>query len=199
MVKRPLILEFSEYDVDHVVADIDEIRRHNPQRFEMEHLTAICFEDHHRNVVVGYKDLGPDEFWAGMVSDAQQAERAYLDRFEIADGFEIVFDLKPRYQLAVLSEVPAPWADYLVRKFELERVFEVMVLSGQVGVTKPDVRIFDIVLEKLGRDRRYLFIDDNVENLAVGCPVAFAEPGDKSSAKIDQPFSGNEVIHKAQS
>ena len=125
----------------------------------------------YRDFVVG--EIGPDEFWAGMVSDAQQAEKAYLDRFEIADGFEIVFDLKPRYQLAVLSEVPAPWADYLVRKFELDRVFEVMVLSGQVGVTKPDVRIFDIVLAKLGRDRRYFFIDDNVENLAVAADLGW--------------------------
>ena len=120
----------------------------------------------YRDFVVG--EIGPDEFWAGMVSDAEAAEKAYLDRFEIADGFEIVFDLKTRYQLAVLSEVPAPWGDYLVRKFELEQVFDVMVLSGQVGVTKPDVRIFDIVMEKLGRDRRYFFIDDNVENLVVG-------------------------------
>jgi len=47
-----------------VVADIEEIRRFNPQRFEMEHLTAICYEDTQRHVIVGYKDLRPDEFWA---------------------------------------------------------------------------------------------------------------------------------------
>lgn len=64
MVKKPLILDFSEYDLDLVIADIQQIRRYNPQRFEMEQLTAICYEDRQRNVVVGYKDLGPDEFWA---------------------------------------------------------------------------------------------------------------------------------------
>lgn len=64
MVKKPLILDFSEYDLDNVIADVEEIRRYNPQRFEMEHLTAICYEDLKRNIVVGYKDLGPDEFWA---------------------------------------------------------------------------------------------------------------------------------------
>jgi 3-hydroxyacyl-[acyl-carrier-protein] dehydratase len=30
----------------------------------MEQLTAICFEDTQRGICVGYKDLGPDEFWA---------------------------------------------------------------------------------------------------------------------------------------
>ncbi len=64
MGKKPLILDFSEFDLNRVVADVAEIRRHNPQRFEMEQLTAICYEDVERHVCVGYKDLGPDEFWA---------------------------------------------------------------------------------------------------------------------------------------
>jgi 3-hydroxyacyl-[acyl-carrier-protein] dehydratase len=62
--KRALILEPSEYDLDHVLADTEGIRRHNRQRFEMEQLTAIVYEDRHRHICVGYKDLGPDEFWA---------------------------------------------------------------------------------------------------------------------------------------
>ncbi len=62
--KKPLILDFSEYDLNHVVSTIDEIRRYNPQRFEMEQLTAIVFEDTARLICVGYKDLKPDEFWA---------------------------------------------------------------------------------------------------------------------------------------
>jgi 3-hydroxyacyl-[acyl-carrier-protein] dehydratase len=60
---KPLILEFSEYDLDRVVADQDEIRRYNRQRFEMEQLNAICHEDTTRHICVGYKDLQPDEFW----------------------------------------------------------------------------------------------------------------------------------------
>lgn len=64
MVKKPLILDFSEYDLNNVAADIETIRQFNPQRFEMEQLTAICFEDPVRGLCVGYKDLRPDEFWA---------------------------------------------------------------------------------------------------------------------------------------
>lgn len=63
MSKKALILGPSEYDVNHVIADIDEIRRYNRQRYEMEQLTAICYEDPVRHICVGYKDLGPDEFW----------------------------------------------------------------------------------------------------------------------------------------
>jgi 3-hydroxyacyl-[acyl-carrier-protein] dehydratase len=64
VAKRPLIIEFDEYDLNHVVGTIDDIRRYNPQRFEMEQLTAIVLEDDVRAICVGYKDLKQDEFWA---------------------------------------------------------------------------------------------------------------------------------------
>jgi 3-hydroxyacyl-[acyl-carrier-protein] dehydratase len=35
----------------------------NPQRFEMEQLTAIVLEDRQDNICVGYKDLTENEFW----------------------------------------------------------------------------------------------------------------------------------------
>jgi 3-hydroxyacyl-[acyl-carrier-protein] dehydratase len=63
VAKRALILDPSEYDLNHVIADVEEIRRYNRQRYEMEQLTAICYEDPERHICVGYKDLGPDEFW----------------------------------------------------------------------------------------------------------------------------------------
>jgi 3-hydroxyacyl-[acyl-carrier-protein] dehydratase len=64
VAKKPLIVDFSEYDLNDVVADIEDIRRYNPQRHEMEQLTAICYEDPVQAACVGYKDLGPNEFWA---------------------------------------------------------------------------------------------------------------------------------------
>lgn len=63
MTKKLLILDPSEYDLDHVIADVETIRKYNRQRYEMEQLTAICYEDVQRHICVGYKDLGPDEFW----------------------------------------------------------------------------------------------------------------------------------------
>jgi 3-hydroxyacyl-[acyl-carrier-protein] dehydratase len=63
VVRKPLILDFSEFDENNVVADIEEIRRYNRQRFEMEQLTAICFEDNERHICAGYRDVSSDEFW----------------------------------------------------------------------------------------------------------------------------------------
>ena len=63
MVRKPLILDFAEFDVGKVIANAEEIRRVNPQRFEMEQLTAICYEDPARNICAGYKDVTSNEFW----------------------------------------------------------------------------------------------------------------------------------------
>ncbi len=63
MKGKDLIIDPAEYDLNHVVADIEEIRRFNPQRHEMEQLTAIVYDDAEKNIVVGYKDITADEFW----------------------------------------------------------------------------------------------------------------------------------------
>ncbi len=56
-------LDPSQLDLDHVVADAEAIRKVNPQRYEMEQLTAIVHVDTDQHVIAGYKDVRPDEFW----------------------------------------------------------------------------------------------------------------------------------------
>lgn len=57
------IVDFSAFDLNRVIADLTEIRRYNPQRYEMEQLTAVVYEDPERHIVVGYKDYTAEDFW----------------------------------------------------------------------------------------------------------------------------------------
>ncbi len=59
----PLILDPTSLDLGAVVADQEAIRQINPQRFELEQLTAVVLIDPVAQVVAGYKDVGTDEFW----------------------------------------------------------------------------------------------------------------------------------------
>jgi 3-hydroxyacyl-[acyl-carrier-protein] dehydratase len=59
----PAIIKPSTLDFTRIVADRDAIRAVNPQRFEMEALTAIILCDPVAKVAAGYKDVFPDEFW----------------------------------------------------------------------------------------------------------------------------------------
>jgi 3-hydroxyacyl-[acyl-carrier-protein] dehydratase len=56
-------LDPTRIDFGTVVADLDRIRAVNPQRFEMEQLTAIVHLDTEQHLVIGYKDVRADEFW----------------------------------------------------------------------------------------------------------------------------------------
>ena len=63
MASKNFIVDPSLLDFDHVIADAEQIRMINPQRHEMEQLTAVIYEDLPRRICVGYKDVTADEFW----------------------------------------------------------------------------------------------------------------------------------------
>jgi 3-hydroxyacyl-[acyl-carrier-protein] dehydratase len=57
------IIDPAEIDTSKILVDQEGIRRANPQRFEMEQLSAIILMDEERHLIVGYKDVRQDEFW----------------------------------------------------------------------------------------------------------------------------------------
>ena len=59
----PPLYDLSTIDFSRPVFDIDAIRRINPQRNEMEQLSAVVYVDTVNHGLVGYKDVTEDEFW----------------------------------------------------------------------------------------------------------------------------------------
>jgi 3-hydroxyacyl-[acyl-carrier-protein] dehydratase len=60
----PLLhLDPAGLDLTKVVADLDAIHAVNPQRFEMDQLSAIVHVDAEQQIVAGFKDVANDEFW----------------------------------------------------------------------------------------------------------------------------------------
>jgi 3-hydroxyacyl-[acyl-carrier-protein] dehydratase len=60
---RDFIVDPATLDPLQVIANIDEIRQCNPQRFEMEMLTAVVYLDPVNVVALGYRDVTHHEFW----------------------------------------------------------------------------------------------------------------------------------------
>ena len=48
-----------DYDFDHPIFTLDDIRRVNPQRHEMEQLSGVVYVDREKHGAVGYKDAMP--------------------------------------------------------------------------------------------------------------------------------------------
>lgn len=63
MSLKSAIIDPAKIDFDHILADIEEIREFLPQRYEMEQLTAVVYEDLTTGICAGYKDLTLDDFW----------------------------------------------------------------------------------------------------------------------------------------
>src|SRR2546430_11163309 len=53
----------AKLDLGRVLADKEAIRKQNPQRFDMEQLDAVVYEDPVNHILAGYKDVRDDEFW----------------------------------------------------------------------------------------------------------------------------------------
>jgi 3-hydroxyacyl-[acyl-carrier-protein] dehydratase len=63
VAEKEFLLDLSQIDFSKPIATIDDIRQVNPQRFEMEQLTAVVFIDPTVWSCVGYKDVTDQEFW----------------------------------------------------------------------------------------------------------------------------------------
>ena len=57
------LVDPATFDTSRVIADREAIRQANPQRFEMEQLTAIIHLDPTTHLIIGYKDVEASEFW----------------------------------------------------------------------------------------------------------------------------------------
>ena len=90
---------------------------------------------------------------------------AFVKHYKIdSNMIETVKSLKKQgYKLAVLSNTCKPHTDYN-KKAGLYDEFSVLVLSNEVGMKKPEPRIYKLALEKLNtRPDESVFIDDMEE------------------------------------
>jgi 3-hydroxyacyl-[acyl-carrier-protein] dehydratase len=60
----PPLFDLANVDPSRTVADIDEIRDANPQRFEMEQLSRIVYVDDAAGEVAGVLEVPDEPFWA---------------------------------------------------------------------------------------------------------------------------------------
>lgn len=103
----------------------------------------------------------------GYTGDLEQIEKEYLDSIELNDGFvEFAQAMQGKYRLAIISNDSSRWSRYLREKFDINKYFDVISVSGDLKIEKPDERIFCLTLEKLGlKAEDCLYVDDRRRNL----------------------------------
>jgi len=58
------LFPFDRVDPDAVAADLEDVRKANPQRFEMEQLSRICYVDVEAGEVAGVLEIPEEPWWA---------------------------------------------------------------------------------------------------------------------------------------
>ena len=121
--------------------------------------------------------LGYDDPFAAM--------KDYLSNYLTLDvGFETFAEkVGSEYKLVLLSNDVSEWSEYLTDIHGINKYFYEKIVSGDVGLKKPDSEIFELTLSRLGcRAEDCVFIDNSVNNLQVAAslgikPILFNRDG----------------------
>ena len=78
----------------------------------------------------------------------------------------LVKSLKGRYLLGMISNHIKDWFEYNIKMMGLEEIFDEIVASYKVGLMKPDKRIYQLTIKRMGlRPWECVFVDDLERNL----------------------------------
>lgn len=125
--------------------------------------------------VASLGNMTSTEFWQAVGIDPS-LEDEYLQCHKLSDGLiEFLEAIHSRgMEVWCLSNDLAEWAKKLRDGFKLARYFRGFVISGDVGLRKPDPNIFRFLLNQLGVSADdALFVDDNPKNLDSAIEMGF--------------------------
>jgi epoxide hydrolase-like predicted phosphatase len=118
----------------------------------------VTYEEHwswlgeHFNLTSAELKAFEADFWAGDVLDEDLVGK--------------IRRLRADYQTALFSNAFSDLREVLTNQFGIANAFDVIVISAEEGVMKPDPRLYHIALQRLGcRPKEAVFIDDFADNI----------------------------------
>lgn len=103
----------------------------------------------------------------GFTGDYDEFADIYADIFEpIPAMIELAQSLATKRPRVLLSNTNVIHADFFLARYPWINEFDVVILSHEVGLLKPDVAIYELALKRAGLQAdRALFIDDLLPNI----------------------------------
>jgi 2-haloacid dehalogenase len=127
--------------------------------------------------------------------------RAYHERWEdsVPGAIDGTVDILKRIKrdgvpLYALTNFSAETFPIMRRRFDFLQLFEYILVSGEVGLVKPDPAIYRLMLEKIGRPaRECLFIDDSAKNVAAAKEMGFDTIHFQSPGQLKTELQGRNI------
>jgi epoxide hydrolase-like predicted phosphatase len=178
MLTRAVIFDFGGV----LLTTVDETARQRwAKRLDLDPVAmeAQIFESElMERAMIG--EVSVDEMWRGVGEmlglDAEQSQALQTDFFQgdrlNEELLAFARSLEPHYKMAILSNAWDNAREVFTDLFGLDEVFETMIISAEVGLAKPDPRIYHLALERIGvQAGEAVFLDDMRENVVAARDV----------------------------
>jgi HAD superfamily hydrolase (TIGR01509 family) len=112
--------------------------------------------------------LTRNEFWSAFRRALRRSafedelEARWIDGYRLDEGTrDLIQEVSQRYDVYYLSDNVAERVEAVERRYRFLRLFKGGVFSHDVGVRKPNRRIYELLLERMQVEaRQVLFVDD---------------------------------------
>lgn len=152
-------------------------RQHLAERLGMEYddLSSLVFGGE-SSYKASLGKISTEEHWAAVTKKlGRPASEMPTIREEFFAGdivdremLDFIRSLRPHFYTGVISNAWPDMRDYIISQ-KFDNAFNHLVISAEVGVMKPEARIYQIALEQAGvSPNEAVFIDDMFENIQ-GC------------------------------
>ncbi len=135
--------------------------------------------------------ITPAEFWTavGVEGDPNRLDDDYLNLFQLSPGVVKFLRYLRRngVQVACVTNDCTEWATKLRSKHSLEGLIDPWIVSGAVGVRKPDQPIYEVLRRITGAaPSTILVVDDELDNLDAARALGFRTAWFAPKATNDQ-------------
>ncbi|MFL9828725.1 HAD family hydrolase, partial [Rhodoplanes sp. SY1] len=103
------------------------------------------------------------------------------------DVVPLVHQLRSSCKLGLLTNAPSPFVRGILRSHELEKLFDAVVVSSEIGCAKPDAQAFRAILAALCVEpHQAVMIDDNPRNVAAAEGIGMDGLLFRSAGELEQ-------------
>ncbi|MFZ2098736.1 MAG: HAD family phosphatase [Anaerolineales bacterium] len=149
-------------------------------------------------------EISVQQHWENLrqqINYSPQEFQSLLDSFFAHDEIDesliyYVHELHKTYKTALLSNAWNDLRQVIREKWQFEDAFDAMIISAEVRLVKPDPRIFQLAVDRLGvQANRTIFVDDQQRNVqgakAVGIQAIQFQTAQQMRFDLEQLLNGH--------
>jgi len=118
-------------------------------------------------------EISEAEFWNRIIEkyslkgiSREDLRKSYFESYRpYPEIIDIAKKVRQNYKTALLSNLAVDMSERIRKLHGIDNLFEIKIFSHEVGMMKPDERIYNLMLDKLQlKPQECLFIDDSKTN-----------------------------------